>query len=136
MCVHANPCKLAKALLVTEVHPFSNLIFCNQTKVCLNPKLVIQLNSINFSRASLAQWVALVSKNIPKQKGDMCIHMMVHKNVLAHEIFLKMGHSSTKIILGFLGYMGVGFSMGDGVLDTLALYDIKCIWCSKRLIHI
>jgi hypothetical protein len=62
--------------------------------------------------------------------------MMVHKNVVAHENKIKMGHGSTKITLELPGYLGVGFSMGNGVLDTLAPYDIKCIWCSKPLIHI
>jgi hypothetical protein len=60
---------------------------------------------------------------------------MVHKDVVAQEIKIENGHGSTKITLGLPSYMGVGFSMGNGVLDTLAPFDIKFIWCSKPLIH-
>jgi hypothetical protein len=56
--------------------------------------------------------------------------------LLDKKFLKKMGHGSTKITLGLPSYMGVGFSMGNGVLDTLAPFDIKCIWCSKPLIHI
>ncbi len=56
--------------------------------------------------------------------------------LLDKKFLKKMGHGSTKITLGLPSYVGVGFSMGNGVLDTLAPFDIKCIWCSKPLIHI
>jgi hypothetical protein len=76
-------------------------------------------------------------RKYPQVEGVICtstwwsIRMLLHKKWKS-----KMGHGSTKITLELPSYMGVGFSMGNGVLDTLAPFDIKCIWCSKPLIHI
>jgi hypothetical protein len=39
--VDTNACKLAEALLVTALHPFSSLGLFNWTEACLDPKLVI-----------------------------------------------------------------------------------------------